>query len=281
MGVAGEVAGEIRGDGAGGGRRAVHAAGPAGSGAISGRRARRGDRTAVLDLRVPACQRSPSLLRPRQPRVGDPRRHAVHGHHRCAPDRARRQDRRRPVEHPGGQAGREDHRQVRHHPRAADREGQGHRRHGRRGSGRARLHRRVRCEKRQGTVALLHHPRTGRERERDLVGRVVENRRRRRLEQRRLRSGRQPRLLRHRQSGAGLGRPLAPRRQLVQRQRRRARRRDRPAEMALPVHPARRSGLRLHAGPRPRRHGVAGPSAQGDVVGESQRPRLRAGSGER
>ena len=30
--------------------------------------------------------------------------------------------------------------------------------------------------------------------------------------------------------------------------------------------------------PDPRRHGVAGPSAQGDVVGQSQRPRLRAGS---
>ncbi len=50
------------------------------------------------------------------------------------------------------------------------------------------------------------------------------------------------------------------------------------AEMALPVHAARRSGLRLHAGARPRRHGVAGPPAQGDVVGEPQRPRLRAGS---
>ena len=33
--------------------------------------------------------------------------------------------------------------------------------------------------------------------------------------------------------------------------------------------------------PDPRRHGMAGPSAQGDAVGESQRPRLRAGSRDR
>ena len=72
---------------------------------------------------------------------------------------------------------------------------------------RARLHRRVRREDRQGSVALLHHSRPGRAGQRDLVGRLVEDRRRRRLEQRRVRRGSEPRLLRHRQSRAGLGRP--------------------------------------------------------------------------
>ena len=48
-----------------------------------------------------------------------------------------------------------------------------------------------------------------------LVGRFVEDRRRRRLEQRRLRSRDEPGVLRHRQSRAGLGRPPAPGRQPV------------------------------------------------------------------
>ena len=73
-------------------------------------------------------------------------------------------------------------------------------------------------------LALLHDSRQRRARQRDVVGRLVENRRRRRVEQRRVRRGDEPRLLRHRQSRARLGRPRAPRRQLVQRQRRRARR---------------------------------------------------------
>ncbi len=76
--------------------------------------------------------------------------------------------------------------------------------------------------------------------------------------------------------GARLGRPRAARRQPVQRQRRRARRRHRQAEVALPVHAARRARLRLDAGARARRHRVARHAAQGDALGESQRPDVRA-----
>ena len=39
-----------------------------------------------------------AVLRPREPRRGDPRRHAVHGHDRRAPDRRRRQERQARVE---------------------------------------------------------------------------------------------------------------------------------------------------------------------------------------
>ena len=68
------------------------------------------------------------------------------------------------------------------------------------------------------------------------------------------------------------------RRQPVQRQRRRARRRHRQAEVALPVHAARRARLRLDAGAGARRHHVPRAAAQGDAVGESQRPDVRARS---
>ena len=50
------------------------------------------------------------------------------------------------------------------------------------------------------------------------------------------------------------------------------------AEVALPVHAARRVRLRLDAGAGARRHRVAGPAAQGDAVGQPQRLLLRARS---
>ena len=62
-------------------------------GAEQRRRARRRDRPAVLDVHLHAGARRAPLLRPREPRRRDSRRHAVHGHDRRAPDRHRREER--------------------------------------------------------------------------------------------------------------------------------------------------------------------------------------------
>ena len=94
----------------------------------------------------PARGRRP-VLRPREPRLVHPRRHAVHGHHRCAPARHRRQDRQDPLEHrSGARRG-----QVRDYARAAGPQGQDHRRRGGRRPRRSRLHRRLQCQGRQGS----------------------------------------------------------------------------------------------------------------------------------
>ena len=53
---------------------------------------------------------------------------------------------------------------------------------------------------------------------------------------------------------------------------------DRQAEVALPVHAARRLGLRRAGDPGARGHRVAGPAAQADRAGQSQRVLLRARS---
>ena len=66
--------------------------------------------------------------------------------------------------------------------------------------------------------------------------------------------------------GAGLERRCAAGRQPVQRLRRRARCGHRRAEVALPVHAARRLRLRLGADAGTRRHSVAGPAAEDDAV---------------
>ena len=87
-------------------------------------------------------------------------RHAVHGHHRRAPDRDRRQERQAVVEHHGRQArGR-----LRHHARAAGDQGQSDRRRGGRRVRHPRLHRGLRRQDRQGSLALQHHSRARRSR---------------------------------------------------------------------------------------------------------------------
>ena len=58
---------------------------------------------------------------------------------------------------------------------AADREGQSDRGHGRRRVRHSRIYRGLRCQDRQGSLALLHDPRTGRARQRDLGRRFVED----------------------------------------------------------------------------------------------------------
>ena len=61
-------------------RRALHAAGAAGAGRLRSGRARRRQRPPVLDAGIQAAARSAPVLRTRQPRPRDSRRHALHGH---------------------------------------------------------------------------------------------------------------------------------------------------------------------------------------------------------
>ena len=72
---------------------------------------------------------------------------------------------------------------------AARRQGQSHRRRRRRRVRDPRIHRRVRRADGQARMALLHDSRAGRAGPRDVGGRFVEDRRRRRLGHRRVRSG--------------------------------------------------------------------------------------------
>ena len=88
-------------------------------------------------------------------------------------------------------------------------------------------------------------------------------------------------VLGHRQPGSRLERRSAAGRQPLHRLGGRARCRHRQAEVALPVHAARRVRLRLDAGAGARRHHVAGAPAQGDDVGEPQRLLVRARSHDR
>ena len=186
----------------------------------------------VLGVLVSAVAAGARLLRPRQSRPRDPRRHAVHGHDRRPSDRGRRQERqadlgRARVAQP--EAG------YCVHARAAGRQRQGHRRTGRRRIRHPRVPRRVRRQDRQGSVALQHHPRAGRAGTRNLGRRFLEDRRRLDLGDRLVRSGSQPDVLGHRQSRSRLERRSAPGRQPLHRFGRRARCRHRQAEVALPV----------------------------------------------
>ena len=153
---------------------------------------------------------------------------------------------------------------------------------GRRRVRHSRIHRRVRCEDRQGSRgASTRFPAPASRGNETWAGNswkpgggsiwVTGS----------VRSGSQPDVLGHRQSRVPTGTAIAGRRQPVQRLGRRARCRHRQAEMAFPVHAARRVRLRLDAGAGARRHPVAGPAAQGDAVGESQRLLVRARSRER
>ena len=97
----------------------------------------------------------------------------------------------------------------------------------------------------QARVALLHDSRAGRTGQRHVGGRFVEDRRRQRVGDRRLRSRAEPALLRHRQSGPRLSQREPAGRQPLRRVDRGARRRHREASLALPVHAARRARLGL------------------------------------
>ena len=161
---------------------------------------------------------------------------------------------------------------------AAGGEGQGAGRHRRRRVRHPRLHRGVRREDRQGSLALLHHSRSRRAGARDLEGRRLEDRRWIDLADAVVRPGAESHLLGRRQSRPGLESGSAARRQPVYRFGGRPRRRHRRVEVALPVHAQRRLRLRRGADRGARRSELARHADEDDAVGESQRDVLRARS---
>ena len=89
--LAGEVAGEIRNDIARDRRHPLHHSGAQQHDHCgwkhADRRTRRRHRPAILDVLLSHPADRARLLRPRESRTGDTRRHAVHGHAELAPDR--------------------------------------------------------------------------------------------------------------------------------------------------------------------------------------------------
>ena len=233
---------------------------PARQRAVRDRAAERGlgDRRAHRppDLALPprAARGPDGLLRPGQSRLRDAGRQALHDHAGRAPAGAGHADRRHGV----GRDARRSTERLRRHHRADHRQGQGDRRRGRRRVRHPRLHRRLRRQHRQARVALLHDPRPGRARQQHVGRRLVEDGRRQRVGDRRLRPGAEHALLRHRQPGPGLPQREPAGRQPVQRLAGGAGRRHGEAEVALPVHAARRARLGRHRGAHP---GGPAPSA--------------------
>ena len=117
--------------------------------------ARREDRPRVLAVPLHRVARGARVLRLEQPRRRHPRRHALHGHARRAPRRARRDRRPAAVE----RRGRRSQARLLDHDGAARRQGQGARRRRRRRVRHPRLHRGVRRADGQGSLALLHDSR--------------------------------------------------------------------------------------------------------------------------
>ena len=152
MGVPGAIAREVRSHAAGGGRRDVH-----GAGAQRRRRARcrhrarssGSTRTRPSPEARPCCGRVNRGLAI----LGDTLFMGTIDAHLIALDA---QDRQADLWNVDGRRSRG---RLRAHARAAGRQGQGDRRHGRRRVRHPRLHRRLRREDRQGGLALQHHSR--------------------------------------------------------------------------------------------------------------------------
>ena len=270
-----QVAREVRSDRARGGRRPLHRAGAARAGDLSGRGARRRHRSPFWTLRVQAGAGRRPVLRPREPRPGDSRRHAVHGHDRRASARDRRQD-RQAFSGTSRRRGPSDKFAITHAPLVVKDKvivGVAGGDFGVRGFIAA-----FDAKTGKEAVALLHDSRPRRARQRDVVRRFVEDRRRGGLEQRRLRSRTRtwctsgPAIRRRTGTAASASATTCTATASSRSTR------HRHAEVALPVHAARRVRLRLDAGADARRHAVAGAAAQGDAVGEPQRRRVRARS---
>ena len=151
---------EVRSDAARRRRRDVHRARTE-----PRRRARRRDRTHVLDVLAAAVAACARVLRPDQSRARHPRRYAVHGHDRRPSDRDRRESRQAGVGRRAVEAGA----RVLAHRGAARDQGQSPRRAGRRRVRHPRLHRRVRREDRKGSLALQHRSRSRRGWTRDVA----------------------------------------------------------------------------------------------------------------
>ena len=123
----------------------------------------------------------------------------------------------------------------------------------------------------QAGLATLHGAGQGRARRRHLAGHLVRARRRAGLDDRRLRSRDRHLVLDHRQSRPRLGRRRAARRQPLLRLAARARSEDRRDEVVLPVHAARRLGLRRKHPALPGRHEVRRRAAQARRAGQPER----------
>ena len=95
-----------------------------------------------------------ALLRTRESRCRDRRRHALHGNHRRAPDCRRCQERQAAVE----QGNRQTRSGLRDHACSPCHQGQGRRRRRRRRVRHPRLHCGLQRHDRQGNVAVLYHP---------------------------------------------------------------------------------------------------------------------------
>ena len=201
------------------------------------------------------------LLRLEQSRRRDSRRHAVHGHARCAA----RRDTRRPAAPCGTSQVAELKAGLFADPRAAGGQGQGDRRRRRRRLGIRGFIAAYDAQHRQRSVALLHDSRARRAGPRNLGGMPakpgdvlrsgsVEARRRIDLADRFVRPDAEPDLLGRRQRRSRLESGPAPGRQPLHRLGRRARCRHGTAPLALPVHAERRLRLRRGADPGAGRH---------------------------
>ena len=237
------------------------------------RRARRPHRPASLAARPRRSRRDAQHRLPaREPRRGRPRRLGVLRDPRRLRGRARPHDRRRPLAgSDGGQQAR-----LRDH-RGPSRGGrQGDRRHERRRGRRARVPRRLRRGDRRARLALVLGPRRGRAGQRHLGRRQLEDRRRRHVADRRLRSGPRPPLLGYREPRPRLERRLSARRQPLHRLARGARREHRRAPLALPVHAPRRPRLGRQPDPGARGRRVGRRDAKARDPRQPQRLLLRA-----
>ena len=149
--------------------------------------------------------RGATLLRPGQPRSRDSRRHAVHGHHRRTPHRDRRQDRHDPLERRSGPLGQKNTEKyaITHAPLVVKDKiivGMG-------GGDFGVLGFIAAFDARTGRSSGASTPFQAPGKRATRRGPAIRGRpAARSLEQRRLRRRREPRLLRHRQSRAGLGR---------------------------------------------------------------------------
>ena len=163
-------------------------------------RHRRADRREAVGLRAGDVGRGRAglLLRVEQPRRGTVRRAGLCRDDGRAADRAAQGHRRRRV----GDRGHRLAAGLQHHRRAAGGERDGPDRGGRRRVRHPRLREGLRRADRRAAVDDLHHSRSGGAGQRDVAGRYLEERRRPDLDDGRLRSRAEPRLLEHRQRGA-------------------------------------------------------------------------------
>ena len=226
-----------------------------------------------------------------RPRREAPGQRAAHARHRAVGRPRDRQPSRRPRDRGQprqrrnrvGQDGGRDQRIRRQGTvlyRADHRRRQGDRRQRRRRREDARLDRRARCANRQRALALVRGAEAGRSGQRNVEGHEqrLENRRRRPLADRLLRSRDQAHHLGHRQPGSDIRSAGASRRQPLHQFRRGAERRHRQAGLVLPVHAERFVGLRRGRRAHAVRHDDQRPQPQGRRPFRAQRVLLLAGS---